>query len=401
MRQKPTLPFRFDRPRLIACLVVAAVVAAGIGWQRADAQPGPKRPGAKPAAGPSAQAPPARAPAAGPAAALPLTPKDAKTIQLLERFAADEKLAPAGRIEQIAKTGLGPAAKNPAVRAAARRLLAGIAAESREGALAIIEEAQVGLSKGITPRLGDTLVVALRIVPETEDDGAPDPATTLALAAFVQEIDEKAGDSQKMNGLLADVARGVGWEGGLDGDAAPAVQALEAIVAMKAFRTGTEKDPRGLGLMEGVIDGLAVTLRAPKAFDLLLNKVWPKLDKEPRLEKDWGAPVIQRSLEKVLAAVHAQTGRTEGMWHKEWQSWWSTLDEADREEALAHPLGQRLPAEIADGQVRCGKSMRSVRFAPTRRATSTDSSSSREKCVGWWDCLGQSRTSTSRHSRHS
>ena len=290
MRQKPTLPFPFDRPRSIACLVVAAVVAAGIGWQRADAQPGPTRPGAKPAAGPSAQAPPARAPAAGPAAALPLTPKDAKTIQLLERFAADEKLAPAGRIEQIAKTGLGPAAKNPAVRAAARRLLAGIAAESPEGALAMIEEAQAGLSKGITPRLSDTLVVALRIVPETEDDGAPDPATTLALAALVQEIDEKAGDSQKMNGLLADVARGVGWEGGLDGDAAPAVQALEAIVAMKAFRTGTEKDPRGLGLMEGVIDGLAVTLRAPKAFDLLLNKVWPKLDKEPRLEKDCGGP---------------------------------------------------------------------------------------------------------------
>jgi len=103
--------------------------------------------------------------------------------------------------------------------------------------------------------------------------------------------------------------------------------------------------------MEGVIDGLAVSLRAPKAFDLLLNKVWPKLDKEPRLEKDFGAPVIQRSLEKVLSAVHAQTGRTEGMWHKEWQSWWSTVDEADREEALAHPLGQRLPAEMADGQV--------------------------------------------------
>ena len=274
-----TPPRPFDRPRLIAFLVVAAVVAAGIGWQRADAQPGPKRPGAKPATGPSGQAPPARAPAAGPAAALPLTPKDAKTIQLLERFAADEKLGPAGRIEQIAKTGLGPAAKNPAVRAAARRLLAGIAAESREGALAMIEEAQAGLAKGITPRLGDTLVVALRIVPVPDDEGTPDPAMTAAFAALVKETDAKAGDSQKMYALLADVARGVGREGALDGDPAPAVQALDAIIAMKIFRTGTEKDPRVLGLMEGVIDGLAVSLRAPKAFDLLLNKVWPKLNK--------------------------------------------------------------------------------------------------------------------------
>lgn len=299
-----------------------------------------------PARGDEPPAPPAATPALQ---MQPATPGDAKKIARLEAFAASDTLDLQGRIDKIVTVGLAANEKSAPVRAAARRLLAGIAAETADGALAVIDaaERETSVDKG---RLADLAVVALSIDSGERSSGpdapstAPNPIDTRQ-DALARTLDLAAVRKPRIYRNVASMAQLAGHDATLQGDTHGSVKVLPRIVQMTAFDEGSKTDDEALVIMEGVIDGLCDCLRDPIAFEMLIEKVWPAVDKIPRREawKDKSSHVVQRLLLKTAGAVHRQTGRALGMHPSKWSKWWSRLDEAERAAALARPIHQKPP----------------------------------------------------------
>lgn len=316
LETRPSAGRSSPRGRRFQGLLVGVVLAAVTLAARGDEPPAP------PAATPALQMQQA-------------TPGDAKKIARLEAFAASDTLDLQGRIDKIVTVGLAANEKSAPVRAAARRLLAGIAAETADGALAVISLGHGEVRKP-SLKFPDLVSVAMAVEPVGRGEGDADVAA--ALEALVAHLDDRAAAAKHIYGFCQQTARLAALDGAAGGDPTGASRVLRLLARSKTFTEGAESDARSLGLAEAIVDAADLCRGDPDTFELLIGTVWPKIELLPRLSNDKKVKDIQRLREKIVASVHDQTtGVFPGIESEPWLEWWRGMTEDERRSALLPP----------------------------------------------------------------
>lgn len=331
------MPVRPDRARRRTrrARLARLVIAIGLMIETLTARCAEPAPPPVPKPSPKATDSADHIPSPFPVALPPATPEDAKRIARLEAFASSDTFDLGTRIDKIVSVGLAAREKSPLVRTVARRLLAGIAAETADGALAVIS---LGHGEVRKPSLKFPDLASVAMAVEPVGRGERDGDVAAALEALVAHLDDRAAAAKHIYGLCQQTARLAAFDGTAGGDPAGASRVLQLLARSKTFTKGAESDARSLGLAEAIVDAADLCRGDPDTFELLIGTVWPKIELLPRLSNDKKAEDIQRLREKIVASVHGQTsGVFPGIESEPWLKWWREMTDDERRSALLPP----------------------------------------------------------------